>query len=163
MNWLYAFPIILGIIFIIKLISSNDEKPLSSPASSSVGSQASQQREYTPPGSILFQLAEADKGLIDINSRSTRNINLYAKALDNIISQMSNAARVENPSDSTFFLSGVSIEPFSTIVLSKGANKCTEIIEVSGICMQNAGGLLCANEIYENLGGHELCLTSLRR
>lgn len=111
----------------------------------------------------LAQLADAHRGVAQVDETSTSSRELYARSINNLYDQISRSTRIENPTDGTFVYSGVSVRPFSSVVLALGTNGCREKSEVVGICIQDARGLLCGNEIFENTRGKDLCIAGLRR
>jgi len=111
----------------------------------------------------LAQLADSHRGKVQVDEASTSNRDLYARSINNLNSQISRSARIEIPNDGTFVYSGVSVRPFSSVVLALGTNGCREKSDVVGICIQDSRGLLCGSEILENIRGKDLCIAGLRR
>jgi hypothetical protein len=113
--------------------------------------------------SLLARLADSHRGAVQVDETTASNRELYARSINDLSGQISRSTRIESPNDGTFVYSGVSVRPFSSVVLASGANGCREKSEVVGICIQDSRGLLCGSEIFENVRGKELCIAGLRR
>ncbi len=123
----------------------------------------SPQNVETNGQSLFAQLAESHRGVAQVDETTTRTPEIYARSVDNLYSQISRSTRIDSPNDGTFIYSGVSVRPFSSVVISLGANGCREKLDVVGICIQETRGLLCGSEIHENVRGRDLCVAGLRR
>jgi hypothetical protein len=135
-------------------------------ASCRVNTQATPQSPQNVNANVqspFAQLAESHRGMVQIDETTTRSPELYSRSLDNLSSQISRSTRLDSPNDGTFIYSGVSVRPFSSVVIAFGANGCRQKFDIAGVCIQEARGLLCGSEIHENARGKDLCIVGLRR
>ena len=120
-------------------------------------------KSIRPSKSALQVLSDSNRSVQQFELDKFSVDTAFIKAVDEVGNKMNLAVKQDNPADGTRLFRSVTIRPFSSLILAYGVEDCNSTEEVSGVCTQTPGGLLCGDEALRIRPGKKICISSFVR
>lgn len=112
---------------------------------------------------MLQLLGESNRSIQKVGATNASDRMVFFEATTEVEKAINSAVTSDSQTDETRLFKGVVIKPFSSLVLAYGAEDCSALEEVSGVCTQVQRGLICGFDAIRGKAGKRVCLSSFVR